>query len=79
MSKDFLVNQYRKVDLFDQCPTAVKKAKQALQGNQKFRNAQQASMQDYVWRYHYSAIFMVWCAGYLPRSELVAFLRKAKA
>lgn len=35
-------------------------------------------MQSFKWAFSYSAIFMVWCAGYLPRLELVSFLRKAK-
>ena len=37
-----------------------------------------AKMQDYRWRSDYSAIFMVWCAGYLGQHDLVAFLKKAK-
>ena len=35
-------------------------------------------MQSFEWTFSYSAIFMVWCAGYLPRGELVTFLSKAK-
>ena len=35
-------------------------------------------MQSFVWNWHYSAIFMVWCAGYLARPDLVSFLKKAK-
>ena len=37
-----------------------------------------AKMQDFRWRSEYSAIFMVWCAGYLGQHDLVAFLKKAK-
>ena len=36
-------------------------------------------MQAFEWQEYYSAIMMVWCAGYLTHSELVAFLRQAKA
>ena len=36
-------------------------------------------MQAFKWSSHYSAIFMVWCAGYLARPDLVNFLRRAKA
>ena len=36
-------------------------------------------MQSFKWVHSYSAIFMVWCAGYLSSSDLVAFLKKAKA
>ena len=78
LSKDFLLKQYRKVDHFDQCPTGVKKAKAALLRSPNFGHTQQAKMQDYGWRFEYSGIFMVWCSGYLARSELVSFLRKAK-
>ena len=35
-------------------------------------------MQDFRWHYQYSAIFMVWCVGYLDWQELVTFLQKAK-
>ena len=38
----------------------------------------QASMQEYKWQFFYNAIFMVWCAGYLEKGELVSFLRKCK-
>ena len=38
-----------------------------------------AKMQDFRWRYDYSAIFMVWCAGYLNQPDLVTFLKKAKS
>ena len=36
-------------------------------------------MEEFRWRFFYSAIFMVWCVGYLERSKLVAFLRTAKS
>ena len=32
LARSFLIDSYNKVDLFDQCPIAVKKAKEALQG-----------------------------------------------
>ena len=35
-------------------------------------------MQEFKWTFSYSAIFMVWCAGYLSQLNLVAFLQKAK-
>jgi len=35
-------------------------------------------MQEFHWPFSYSAIFMVWCAGYLCREELIVFLRKAQ-
>ena len=35
-------------------------------------------MQSFKWRFFYSAIFMVWCVGYLERSQLVTFLKVAK-
>ena len=35
-------------------------------------------MQDFKWTFSYSAVFMVWCVGYLKRPELVAFLRQAQ-
>ena len=78
LSKSFLVNSYNIVDLFDQCPIAVEKAKKALRNNLRFGYAEQASMEHFQWRFHYSAIFMVWTAGYLPEEKLGNFLRIAK-
>ena len=43
-----------------------------------FGYAEVAKMQDFRWHYKYSAIFMVWCVGYLEWPELVPFLQKAK-
>ena len=36
-----------------------------------------ATMQAFKWEFSYSAIFMVWCVGYLGRPELISFLKKA--
>ena len=78
LSKSFLLSQYSKVDIFDQCPTAVTKARKALLGHSRFGYAAQSTMQDFDWRFDYSGIFMVWVVGYLADSALVSFLRKAK-
>ena len=77
-SSSFLLKHYRKVDLFDQCPQAQKKAKNAMRGHKALGYVSIARMQEFQWRFDYSAIFMVWCAGYLGRQELLSFLRKAK-
>ena len=73
-----LLKSYRRVDLFDQCPEAVKKAKRILLRHERGGNVTQATMQAFQFSFDYSAIFMIWCAGYLGRSELVSFLRRAK-
>ena len=44
LSKSFLVEQYLTVDHFDQCPTAVKKAREALLRHARFGYSQQATM-----------------------------------
>ena len=44
-----------------------------------FGYAEQASMEAFKWHFYYSAIFMVWCVGYLERPGLVGFLRTAKS
>ena len=49
-----------------------------MRGNSALGYLSKAKMQEFRWRFDYSAIFMVWCAGYLGRPELVAFMRKAK-
>ena len=79
LSSTFLLQQYGTVDLFDQCAKAVKLARQAMRRNISMGIVQECSMQDFRWPCQYSGIFMVWCAGYLAREDLVAFLQKAKA
>ena len=69
---------YAKVDLFDQCPKAIGRATQAMSGNSHLGYVCKATMQSFQWCFQYNAIYMVWCAGYLVRPELVVFLRKAK-
>ena len=36
-------------------------------------------MQSFIWKMKYTAIYMVWCVGYLDDQELVNFLRTAKS
>ena len=75
---NFLINQYKKVDLFDACPLAVKRAKDRMSGWQNLGYIEEAMMQDFRWHYQYSAIFMVYSIGYLDWTELVPFLQRAK-
>ena len=49
-----------------------------MRGHNAMGFVTKAKMQDFRWRSDYSAIFMVWCAGYLGQHDLVAFLKKAK-
>ena len=77
LSTSFLMKTYQCVDLFDQCPVAVKKAKRAMQGNKAFGYVDQATMQGFEWRFNYSMIFLVWCSGYLTSLQLITFLQKA--
>ena len=74
MSTGFLLEGFVKIDLFDQCPVAVKRARRAMQQHKSFGFVSQATMQSFEWRFKYSGIFMVWCASYLARPELVHFL-----
>ena len=78
LSTSLLMRSYKKVDMFDQCPVGLGKAKCSTVGNPALGNIQLSSMQNYAWPFFYSAIFMVWASGYLDRAELVAFLKKAK-
>jgi len=68
---------YQHVDLLEQCPIAVAKAQQLLKQQSNFGFIALDSMQDFHWPFSYSAVFMVWCTGYLGREQLIAFLRKA--
>ena len=56
----------------------MEKAKQAMAAHQNCGNFYHAKMEQFKWTFSYSAIFMVWCAGYLDRPHLVAFLRQAQ-
>ena len=78
LSKSFLLGQYSRVDIFDQCPIAVEKARKALLGHSRFGYAAQSTMQGFDWKFEYSGIFMVWVVGYLSNPALVSFLRRAK-
>ena len=78
MCTSFLFDSYDKVDLFDRCLEGVQRAKRAMQVSTKCGTVSQASMQSFCWTFDYSAIFLVWCAGYLGHASLVNFLRKAK-
>ena len=78
LSTSFLMKTYQCVDLFDQCPVAVKKAKEAMQGHKAFGYVDQATMQAFEWKFHYNMIFMVWCSGYLTSLQLSTFLQRAQ-
>ena len=41
-------------------------------------NFYHAKMEQFKWTFSYSAIFMVWCAGYLTKPQLIDFLMEAK-
>ena len=78
LTQSLLVEQYLVTDLFDQCPQAIEKAKLALHGSIRKGYLEVASMQTFRWKFKYSGIYLVWCAGYLDDSQLVSFLRVAK-
>ena len=68
---DFLLGQYGKVDIFDQCKTAYKKALAACKGHPNFGFANKSSMQMWEYAFKYCAIYMVWCVGYLNKPTLI--------
>ena len=77
ISKSILLDYYYKVDLFDQCPIAVDRAVRSMGKHKACGLITKASMQSFEWTFHYSFIFMVWCAGYLEDKDLIAFLKRA--
>ena len=79
LSTGLLLKKYGTVDLIDICPLGVQRAKNAMSGHPACGQIQQANMMYYLWYYFYSAIFLVWCVGYLDRPELVVFLKKAQS
>ena len=79
-TKEFLVNKYSMVDLFEQDKIGFGKAKTSLTRHPRVGKIKKAKMQTYYWdpEHFYSAIFMVWCVGYISDTELITFLSKAK-
>ena len=73
-----LMNCYMHVDLFDQCPEAVKKAVSVMKAKKNCGIITQSSMQTFPWSEDYSTIFMVWCSGYLDDVPLMKFLQDAQ-
>ena len=50
-----------------------------METNVSFGYACAASMEDFKWEFSYSAVYMVWVAGYLNDAALVDFLKRAQA
>ena len=70
-----VMKSYKHVDLFDQCPIAIKKAKDVMNTKKNCGSIVQSSMQTFPWSKDYSSIFMVWCSGYLDDVALKKFLQ----
>ena len=79
MAKELLITEYKTVDFFDQCPYSVWKAKEALSKHPRIGQIGKATMEHFEWEHEYSAVYMVWVAGYLGCTALVDFLKKAQA
>ena len=78
LTVDFLLGQYKKVDLFDKCFIAYKKAKAACAFHPSFGSAERCEIEDWEYEFQYSAIYMVWCVGYFTKPKLVKALKDAK-
>ena len=78
LSKDLLQKWFEKIDMFDQCPEAIRIVKAQKEEAKYIGDVEQASFQKYVCKRHYSAIFMRWVTGYLDDKELVSFLKYLK-
>ena len=49
LSRSLLKRFYNSVDLFDQCSEAIRKARNAAQGDDSIRYIEQTTMQSYWW------------------------------
>ena len=78
LTSSLLRRFFKEVDLFDQCKEANRKAMNAFQRDDRIRYIEHTTMQSYWWPSSFTAVFMVWCVGYLERHELVEFLKRAK-
>ena len=61
LTLSLFIKEYLVVDLFDQCPLAVRKARLTLHGNPRKGLIARAPMQSYNWKMKYSGIYIVWC------------------
>ena len=74
LAKSGLFKHYQEFDMFDQCTLACQEARNAMQNVENCRLIEQTTMQQFMWPSQYSAIYMVWCTGYLGDEELASFL-----
>ena len=71
---DALLGRFSAVDLFDQCSKAISKVKVLKRKHKSICNIERATMQGYIWKDNYNAIFSRWSIGYLKDQELVQIL-----
>ena len=74
VTRDFLVDKFEVVDMFDIDPIEIKKSKELKPQHKNIRNIDCISMQEYKWKEKYNCIFIRWGIGYLKGRELLKLL-----
>ena len=78
VTSEFLASRFKAIDMFDNDPVEIKKAKKLKSKYKNIKRIDCASMQNYEWREKYNCVFMRWSIAYLQDYEVPEFLRKAK-
>ena len=79
LTKDLLSEKYEAVDFFDQSEEAIELAVVNNLNSRHIVITEVKRMQDFDFNQYprYSAIYLRWCLGYLPRSDQIKFLQRA--
>jgi protein N-terminal methyltransferase len=78
ITKNLLVNLFENVDILEQCPSFVEKAKTELSSSPKVKNFYCSGMQEFSFERKYDLIWIQWVIGHLTDSDFVSFFAKCK-
>ncbi|CAD8192618.1 unnamed protein product [Paramecium octaurelia] len=76
VSKELLIQWFKKVDLVEQNPIYVEKAKEEL--GDKISEYYCAGLQSFEFQHKYDCIWVQWVASHLTDDDLILFLKKCK-
>ena len=80
LTKDLLSQKYQFVDMFDQSEEAVDEAEANNLNSRNVIFTKVYTMQEFDFTQYdqYSAIYLRWCLGYMPRPDQIKFLQRAQ-
>ena len=71
LTKDFLSKLFDKIDMFDECPIAIKTVNGWRKDVTVIDRVEQSSIEKFIIHDYYSLIILRWVTGYLKDMELV--------